>query len=652
MKDKKMMIVSVFVGIYLSLVFHISIRFPPIVSNLPLATGTEMSWNLIAVILDHMRIAFDPGYGIEQSVVAILFAFAFCKIYDIFFWCLDKYRWSIIVLSIFFGCINVLGLSMYWLECLPMFSDPIWLLGSIFLIIGWAMFFLGIASLFLYVADKKMLTDRKIGQCETRKIYVWIDKHLFFFSVCAILLVWGLWMLSYYPASMDNDVFAQLYAFMYEPHNHHPWFSSCVLGICYKIGEKINNDNLGIFIYVMGRNMILACIYAKCVVLQKEMGLKRTVYYLTLLFWAVTPVWGAYAKHAFKDTFTTGLFCLYIMTLIMMIYRITNNSLNFKICILHGAATLFVSLFRNNCIYAVLPAAALLIIFMFRVRQEKKYILIIFISVMSYFGYNHYIFNYGGVRQGSFREAMSIPFQQTARTVKYHKDELTKEELDGISRLFRYEDLPEAYNPILSDPVKFGCTLPDETRMPDDISKYMKTWMKMFFRYPVTYIEAAVGQSYGYYSFTPNLPEGSGNMNSGMTVFDWIGCDSGFDGNFQFHYIEKLSVPRQILHVWVKVWDKIPILCLTDVCAFYTWSIVLIFYYVLTKRRYRFLIPLVSVGFMILTCIASPVNDCFRYFSPVAAAYPVLFVLLMDKSVVIEKIRPNKTVMEQTDTAL
>lgn len=615
----------------MSCVIFISIHFPPIVSDLPLATGSDtLPQNVVAVFLDHIRIAFDAGYGIGQSSIAFLYAWFLYYIWGKVEWCFRKYKWSIVFLSILFGIINVLGLSMYWLDCLPMFSSYTWMFGSLFLAIGWAMFFFIFSSLILYIFENKLL----IFQDQKRKIqYENVDKigqHLFLFSFMVIFLAWLPWVLSYYPASMDNDVFDQLYSYLYEPNNHHPWFSSCVLGICYKIGSQIGSDNLGIFIYILGRNIILAFIYAKCVVIQKEMGLKKMVYYSTLMFFAFVPVWGAYAKHAFKDTFSAGLFCLYIMTLIMVIYQTKKHTLKYKTCLIHAIAALFAALFRNNYIYAIFPTTIVLICVMFFQKQRIKYSLTILICVLLYFGYNHYIIDYKGVKPGSNVEALSIPFQQTARTVKYYGDELTEEEIDGIRVLFQYDLLAELYNPILSDPVKNAAILPYESRTPDATTNYLKTWFKMFAHYPIPYIEAAIGQSYGYYAFTPNLPEQSGNWNSGMTVFDWIGCNSGFDQSFQFHFFEAFNVPRQILHAWVKVWDKIPVLCLTDICALYTWLIVLICYYLLTKKQFIKTIPIIAVGIIILTCVASPVNDCFRYFIPVAASFPVLFTLLTD----------------------
>ena len=113
-----------------------------------------------------------------------------------------------------------------------------------------------------------------------------------------------------------------------------------------------------------------------------------------------------------------------------------------------------------------------------------------------------------------------------------------------------------------------------------------------------------------------------------MTIFDWISSREGYNDIFHFHYIDTFNDLRQILHAWAKVWNKIPILSLTDTCAFYTWGTVLLFYYLWIKKKFLYLIPFAAIGIMILTCIASPVNDCFRYFAPAAASFPVLFILI------------------------
>ena len=182
--------------------------------------------------------------------------------------------------------------------------------------------------------------------------------------------------------------------------------------------------------------------------------------------------------------------------------------------------------------------------------------------------------------------------------------------------------MPERYDPLISDPIKDNWNR-DATG--EDLKNYFIVWAKMFFKYPVTYLEAAIGQSYGYYAFNNGFAYGAGNYNSGMTIFDWIEVDA-FKEYFSFHYIEAMETGRQLLNHWANLWDKIPVLNLTNKIALYTWIIVLIGFELLRKKQISELIPVVALLIMICTCIASPVNGCFRYFAPVAASMPALFI--------------------------
>lgn len=58
------------------------------------------------------------------------------------------------------------------------------------------------------------------------------------------------------------------------------------------------------------------------------------------------------------------------------------------------------------------------------------------------------------IEPGSIREALSLPFQQTARYALEYGNEITEEEAAVISNILDYEHLAENYNPRISDPVK------------------------------------------------------------------------------------------------------------------------------------------------------------------------------------------------------
>lgn len=198
---------SLLYGLYLSLTFHISLHFPPLVSTAPLATVDALPQNAIAVFLNHLRIAFEAGYGLEQSLMAILIAVFMYHIYERLKENAYIHSIPLMLLSVLFGCMNVAGLCMYWLDSLPMFFSALWLVGSVMLAVGWGSLFFIFACLLFQFFDKGEILRRN-----------------------------------------SHPVLSGKYAWLYDPSNHHPWFSTWVLAICYELGVKFGSENLGIFI--------------------------------------------------------------------------------------------------------------------------------------------------------------------------------------------------------------------------------------------------------------------------------------------------------------------------------------------------------------------------------------------------------------------
>lgn len=576
------------------------------------------------------------GYGLEWTLIAFLImGFIYATLQHIGK-NNDRAVILLILFSFIFGVVNVCGLMMYYLDDLPFFENICWRFVTAFLVFGWAILFYCIAHWILYGFERIYMDEsHKDAKFFTKKyINTLFHTHTWLVSFCFILLCWLPWIIVYYPASMDWDVYRQLCSALsigwFARSNHDPWLASNVLAFFYKIGTIIGNENIGIFLFVLCRDVLIAAIYANCIKLIYKAGVRRMLCILVLLFYAVTPVWGAYAKHAFKDTLAAALFCAYITSLVQVIIQTRKKSLGWKECVQYCICATAAALFRNNPIYAILPATVILVLFLLCQRISWKKCTVLCLCVVVFWGFNFYIFNFGDVSKGSSREAMSLMFQQTARTVKYHDDEITPEEKEMIDAYLDYDSMAELYDPVLSDPIKDRCK---ETQNGEHASKnYLITWAKMFFKYPDTYIESAIAGSYGYYAFTPKLPEGAGNWNSGMTIFDWIRVDYFIEEyGFDFYYNSSMQVMREILHNWSKVWNKIPILSLTDTIATYTWLIVLLGYEFLRKKKWPELIPIVALLIMVLTCIASPVNDSFRYYSPIAASIPVLLVLIEER---------------------
>ncbi len=615
-ESPKRAIASVVGGIYISIA--VTSKY-----NIPELEEWELAQNKISIALLEIH-KWMNGYSLTSLIVALFFAgIIWISLYKEKEFIKSKLLFFV---SIVFGILNTVGLYMYYLDRLPISIGGVATLYMIFLAVGWACVFF-IAAIWIMKGFRCLEKQTIKTYRYSNKFISFYGRHIFACSFIIMFFAWSIWVISYYPASMDWDVFRQLNSYLGNnggyPSNHDPWFSTCVLGTFYKIGVKIGSENLGIFLYVFFRDIAMALIYAEGIEILKKHKVNIHICLAICMFYAITPVWGAYAKHAFKDTFAAALFCWFVLNVIQLVESIANETVTWKSCVVYSISAVGVSLFRNNCIYAVVPTTILVIIYMLYEKNKLRYIVITLLGIAMYFGYNSYVTNVVGVKHGSSVEAFSIPFQQTARVVKKYPDEITNKEKKVISKVLEYETLGEYYDPIISDPVKSHSTYDDCTD--EEKKEYFILWIKMFFKHPITYIEAAIGQSYGYYAFTPNLPYGAGNYNSGMTIFNWIGAENG--KGYNVHYIEKFKNVRDTLNSWSKAWDEIPMLNITDSCAAYTWLIILIGIYKNSKKKYSEIIPLIALLVLVLTCMASPVNDCFRYYSPVAASTPMLAML-------------------------
>ena len=554
------------------------------------------------------------GYGIVWSMLALFLAYFMHRTQTVRRENRMPQMKLLTLISVLFGILNTAGLFMHFMDGLPVGRGAAMLLLGILAAAGWALIFYHAAVWFLLGFEKNS------GTCG----WEISDRKLFRYSLLLILLFWLPWIIAYYPASMDNDVIFQLNtATGHMPKiNHHPWFSSVVLASFYRVGLALGNENAGIFLYVLVRDLLIAAVFSRIIVFLKQAGSPKILVISAMLYYAVTPVWGAYAKHAFKDTAGTGLFCWFLLSLTLALTKEMRGADSPACWLETGLAGTFAALFRGNFIYAILPAVLCTGIYLGS-RKKKARAGILIASTMLCFVYNQYIFRYEHVAKGSIVEALAIPMQQTARVAARERDRMTAQETEGLSKFWDLDELGEAYNPILFDPVKWAIHIQEGT----DNREYAKIWISMFPNHKQAYAEALIAQNYGYYSFTPKRAYWEGGWNSNMTIFNWIGSQLPWKEYYDFHYTEAFEFPRQVLHNWASMWDKIPVLNLTDTIALYTWSIVLTGYYLLRKKSYIFLLPVFAVLLLITSCMAAPANDCFRYFAPAAASFPLVLAL-------------------------
>ena len=512
--------------------------------------------------------------------------------------------------SLAFGLLNAAGQAMYYndhlqLSVLGSLSDGLY------------------ASVLFFAAVLLLLT----GLPWVFRSSAPSGRGVFWAAFGLILLGWLPWIISYYPCSADYDVYKPIMQYLnqIDRTDSFPWFYSTVVGSCYSLGLSLGDRNLGLFLHIALRTPVMAAIYAAVAQRLWRAGARKGVVWGVVLLYALVPVWGAYAKHGFKDVDHAAFFCWYILCTIEAVEQIRKGNPRVKTFALYAVSSLLASLFRNNCIYLVVPVTLLMAIALCRrpapAKRRLALIALSMAGILAYGGYQVYTARVEHVASGGMGSALTIPFQQTARTVRDEGESVTEKEQALISSILDYDNLPELYDPILSDPVKD--TFHDGKTYGKD---YLLTWARMALKHPQAYLEAAVAQSYGYYAFTPDQAEHAGNENSGMTIFDWV-KDARFSPELTGDYVAAMESVRIFLDNWAKTWHNLPVLGVLDELPLYTWFIVCVGLLMVWRRKWIRLIPVCALLLAVLFCCGSPVNDCFRYFAPVAAAAPACLLL-------------------------
>jgi hypothetical protein len=92
---------------------------------------------------------------------------------------------------------------------------------------------------------------------------------------------------------------------------------------------------------------------------------------------------------------------------------------------------------------------------------------------------------------------LSIPVQQTARTVARHEKSIPASERVAIDAVLLYDGLAKVYQPRRSDPVKARWNL-DATRAQK--LAYARVWFAQLTRYPGTYFAATANNTFQYFA--------------------------------------------------------------------------------------------------------------------------------------------------------
>ena len=478
------------------------------------------------------------------------------------------------------------------------------------------------------------------NQSETKtepkgKLAKFYKKHPFWFSFAVIMILWLPHLIIAYPGYVCYDAWYQLCMY-YDKigfTTHQPPAHTVFLGLFTKLGLKMGHVNVGLYLSVIVQTLTAAFVMAYGMYLMKKWGTPRWLRILSFAVIGIVPFYTDYIALEIKDTFYSVFFLLFMLELICILEKGTDYFKELKHIILLFVSVIGTFLARNNGKYALYPTVILVLAYFLikaRKKDKKNFLkpmirpLVAFIApiIVANMFFTALINTYG-VEQFGIREAMSLPFQQTARYVSQYGDEVTEEEAEAIRALIDYDALPAIYDPRFADPVKNTFKNESTTK---DFTRYLGVWLKMFFKHPSVYVNATMNQNYYLlYPFVEN--DGGYDVIYTETVPEGIG---GFftptvNGDLGITEVEGLQGAKMVVRGLYKSCFSLPVVGMFSHPAPYCIALLFLILFALKKKSWRLLIALFPLFVSAAVVVAAPViQEHPRYTFPIIYSMPII----------------------------
>jgi len=376
----------------------------------------------------------------------------------------------------------------------------------------------------------------------------------------------------------------------------HPIIFTAFLGFFVNIGLFFGSFQFGLVLFSIAQSVILALIFGYVILWMRNENLNRAFLIATFIFYAILPINAIAGIIMWKDILFAG-FGLLLLILIRRLYVeksafFTKKNITYFLLI----AFLF-CVWRNNGIYTYILSIILIAGISYRVFLNPKYVALLVAPLLLVGIYS--ISSFFISKPTSQAEAMSVPLQQIARTVKYHGDTISSENKATIDEILPYEQLGKNYDPNLSDPVKssFNVAVFNENK-----AKYLKLWFDLFLDYKKTYVAAFLYNTYGYTYPLRASPTTTDLVLDNASHLNAIKgySDSGYESGGK----EATSKYRDLI--------MSPMALLRNI-GFYTVVLLVAAYIAVIRRRFELIGVFIVLFSLFLTTILGPVNGEFRY---------------------------------------
>lgn len=429
------------------------------------------------------------------------------------------------------------------------------------------------------------------------------------FAPVVLLVAWAPMVIAQLPGSTSFDMnfmLAQVTGSMHW-NTHHPLEATLLYGAIFSLGRTLGGNEVGFLLITLFQTAayVAACTFELRTI--ERLGAPRWALAASLAFFALNPIFSCYCQWDVKDSLFGAAFIAYLSLFVLYAKDPATFATSRRNMAALVVAAFLTGALRKNGLYVVALSLPFLALLHTGARQRLRAAVPLVIAVALVPASGAVLKAALHADPGAPAEALSIPFQQTARYALVNADDVEPWEREAIGRTLDYDRLPNAYDWAVSDPVKN--TLHSANHLPE----YLRAWASQGLRHPETYLDATLLQTYGYWY--PSLAndykqEYAGFAmadNNGITATKWLPEGA-----------------RSLAQRIPAIFKAIPGLGHLSYMGIYTWALLLAAALLLRAGRPgRALIALPGLV-LVLTCVAGPLNGSMRYGMGVVATLPLL----------------------------
>lgn len=613
----------------------------------PVSSLSFQSSNEVYRLLNELKESM-VNFDISLLFLTLFIAYFYYKVLD-----LEKLKLRekiyLVFVALVFSCINIIGKNLSIDNSLrSLTSTNAQIVKSVLFMLGYTCLNYGALLFIMHLIqvvsnNKNSRGNNKKNDSKSRGVVKkFLNKHYIIISGLVILLLWIPKMIIYYPGVASGDTVDSLAQFFNIKsmcwsarainlvndniiiNKHHSVFFTMLLGIFVSLGKEIYSYKLGMFLFIIFQTILTLIAFLFLIKSMKKNNIPSLIIAFSVIFIGGSSIISSYVIAAIKDTIGACFILIYNILLLSIIVDGDKFFKNITQQIFFAFSLLIVLLIKSNSLFIVGVSSFSLLIYLFKKSREwmKKMIIVLLVPIGIFFVYDKVILSYFEVTGTNKKESYSIPFMQISRLAHNNETAITEEDQEIIDKVLSYSAVKNSYDPELADGVKntFKKDVTDK-----EFNDFWKVYFKYLKKYPRVYIAGFVNSTYAY--IYPNAGETKGLLEIDYRI--------GEKTKFKLVNLTEFSDFRLIMECFDEIKTKLPIFSLFNHVAYYDWFLLLSMILVIIKRRYKYLIPMMSLFAIFVSSMISPVNGSFRYILAIVFCMPLILsidLIMLKKS--------------------